>query len=92
MSETAENRRDAVGVTREVAAQGAADPRASNQPRPIQPPPPTVWPFVTAVGMTIMFWGVVLDLLVVSVGAGVFVIGMAGLVGDWVREHRNQTT
>jgi hypothetical protein len=61
-------------------------------PRPEKPPPPTVWPFVTAVGMTIIFWGLVLNLFVICVGGGVFVIGMAGLVGDWVREHRNQTT
>ena len=61
-------------------------------PRPEHPPQPTFWPFVTAVGLMIFFWGVVLNLLVVSVGLGVFVIGMAGLMGDWVHEHRNQST
>jgi hypothetical protein len=60
-------------------------------PRPEHPPEPTFWPFVTAVGLMIFFWGVVLNLFVLSVGVGVFIIGMAGLIGDWVHEHRNQS-
>jgi hypothetical protein len=39
----------------------------------------------------ICFWGIELNLLVVSVGGGVFIIGIAGLIGDWVREHRHKT-
>jgi|GEM_PF-5251410 len=60
-----------------------------NPPRPEKPPPPTFWPFITAVGLAICFWGALLNMLVVCVGAAVFVIGMAGLIGDWVREHQS---
>jgi hypothetical protein len=73
-------------------AEPARVPMGSTAPRPENPPPPTIWPFVTSIGLMIGFWGVVLNMLVVCVGAGVFAIGMAGLVGDWVREHRNQPT
>jgi hypothetical protein len=69
----------------------AHDPTGFSQPRPVHPPPATFWPFVTAVGLAVGFWGVTLNLLVVCVGIGVFVIGMSGLVGDWVREHRNES-
>jgi hypothetical protein len=41
--------------------------------------------------MMVIFWGFLLDPLVLGVGAGIFLIGMVGLTGDWVREHRNQT-
>lgn len=61
------------------------------KPRPLTPPPPTVWPFVTAVGLTAFFWGMVLNLTVLLVGAAVFAVGMAGLTGDWVGEHKGQS-
>ena len=67
------------------------DPEESSPPRPLNIPPPTFWPFITAMGTAICFWGAVLNLLVVGVGICVFVIGMAGLVGDWVREHNEST-
>jgi hypothetical protein len=70
----------------------AHDPTEFSEPRPLHPPPPTFWPFVTAIGLAMVFWGVTLNLLVVCVGIGVFVIGMAGLIGDWVSEHRNEST
>jgi Cytochrome c oxidase subunit IV len=71
---------------------GSNDPKGFSQPRPRHPPPATFWPFVTAMGLAMVFWGVTLNLLVVCVGIGVFVVGMSGLVGDWVREHRNEST
>jgi hypothetical protein len=88
MTEPVENDRN---PSEPSPAEPAHDLRGLAVPRPVNPPPPTVWPFVTSVGLMIGFWGVVLNLLVVSVGAGVFLVGMAGLVGDWVREHRNQS-
>jgi hypothetical protein len=68
-----------------------ADLEGSSPPKPLKVPPPTFWPFITAVGTAICFWGAVLNLLVVGVGVCVFVIGMGGLVGDWVREHNEST-
>jgi hypothetical protein len=67
------------------------EPEESSPPRPLSIPPPTFWPFITAVGTAICFWGALLNLLVVCVGVCVFLIGMAGLVGDWVREHNEST-
>jgi len=87
MSEPAANQNPS-GVSR---AEPAHHPERWTIPRPEIPPPPTHWPFVTAVGLTICFWGILLNLLVVCVGAGVFVIGMVGLIGDWVREHRTKS-
>jgi len=89
MSEPPVNEPSSSGIS---PGEPAPDPERSTPPRPENPPPPTVWPFVTAVGLAITFWGMVLNLLVVCVGVGVFLVGMAGLVGDWVREHRNQPT
>ena len=74
-------------VSKIGSAQPEPDPVGSSPPRPLKVPPPTFWPFITAVGTAICFWGAVLNLLVVGVGVCVFVIGMGGLVGDWVREH-----
>jgi hypothetical protein len=74
------------------ANEAAGDLKGSSLPRPLKPPPPTCWPFVTAVGLTSCFWGALLDGIVFFVGATVFVIGMAGLLGDWVREHRDEST
>lgn len=71
-------------------AEPAQDLKGSYIPRPEVPPPPTCWPFVTAVGLMVFFWGFVLNLLVASVGVALFAIGMGGLIGDWVREHRSQ--
>jgi len=73
-------------------AKSAHDATGLSAPRPLHPPPPTFWPFVTAVGLAACFWGAVLNLFVVYVGIGVFVVGMAGLVGDWVVEQRNEQT
>jgi hypothetical protein len=87
MSDPVTSQHSASSVSR---AEPTHRPEGETPPRPENPPPPTCWPFVTAVGLTICFWGIVLNLLVVCVGAGVFLIGMGGLVGDWVREHRNQ--
>jgi hypothetical protein len=89
MNELTENQEAPLGTVKEAPPSSLDAPAV---PRPVRPPPPTIWPFVTAVGMMVIFWGFLLDPLVVCVGAGVFLIGMGGLVGDWVREHRNQTT
>ena len=88
MDEPAANQPHSPGVS---SAAAAHDSMGSTAPRPEIPPPPTIWPFVTAVGLAFCFWGVLLNLLVVCVGAGVFLIGMSGLIGDWVREHRSQS-
>jgi hypothetical protein len=89
MSESEENQTSAPGVSR---AEPAHHLTGSHAPLPENPPPPTVWPFVTAVGLATCFWGATLNLFVECFGIGVFLVGMAGLVGDWVREHRNQST
>lgn len=87
MSEPAADHQNRSAVS---PAQPTHHPKGSTIPRPEIPPPPTHWPFVTAVGLAICFWGILLNLLVICVGGGIFVIGMAGLVGDWVHEHRSE--
>ena len=89
MAETSEN---PGGAEDRKAAQPAEQLSGTFQPRPRHPPPPTCWPFVTAVGIMGCFWGLLLMPLVIIVAGAILVIGLAGLIGDWVREHRTEST
>jgi hypothetical protein len=60
---------------------GQLDPR-SPAPREIELPAPTAWPFVLALGSTLLFTGLVTSLSVSVLGA---VLAVAGSVG-WFRE------
>jgi len=86
MSEPIDKEKDASSAQAAHALQG------SNQPRPRHVPPPTFWPFVTAVGLTGCCWGIVTRSTVVIAVAGIFVVGIGGLIGDWIREHRSKST
>lgn len=60
-------------------------------PRPLAPPPPTFWPFIVAVGLGAICWGLLLNLFILFIGVGIFVIGIAGLIGDWVKEQQGNS-
>jgi len=56
--------------------------QSSRAPREIEMPAPTAWPFVLAVGFTLLFTGLLTSLSVTILGA---VLAVAGCVG-WFRE------
>jgi hypothetical protein len=56
--------------------------QSSRAPREIEVPAPTAWPFVLAVGVTLLFTGLLTSLPVTILGA---VLAVAGCVG-WFRE------
>jgi hypothetical protein len=56
--------------------------QSSRAPREIEMPAPTAWPFVLAVGVTLLFTGLLTSLSVTILGA---VLAVAGCVG-WFRE------
>jgi hypothetical protein len=56
--------------------------QGSRAPREIEMPAPTAWPFVLAVGVTLLFTGLLTSLSVTILGA---VLAVAGCVG-WFRE------
>lgn len=58
------------------------EPDAAREPETVEMPAPTAWPFVTAVGVSLGFAGVVTHAAVSAVGA---LLALAGFVG-WMRE------
>jgi hypothetical protein len=56
--------------------------KSSRAPREIEVPAPTAWPFVLAVGFTLLFTGLLTSLSVTILGSG---LAVAGCVG-WFRE------
>jgi hypothetical protein len=56
--------------------------QSSRSPREIEVPAPTAWPFVLAVGFTLLFTGLLTSLSVTVLGSG---LAVAGCVG-WFRE------
>jgi hypothetical protein len=57
-------------------------PPGWSRPKPEHIPRPTYWPAVMAVGVTFMFWGVVTSFAVSVVGLLLFIIALAGWIGD----------
>jgi hypothetical protein len=65
----------------------AADRRQPgwHPPLPEKIPEPTVWPFVLALGATLLAWGVVTSWMISVVGMLLFAAGMGG----WIAEMRH---
>jgi hypothetical protein len=60
----------------------SADPGRRDLPEAIEAPAPTVWPFITAVGVTLAFAGVVTYATVSAVGLALALVGFVG----WMRQ------
>jgi hypothetical protein len=61
-----------------------------NTPRPEVLPLPTWWPAATAFGLTLVGWGLISSLLILGIGMIVFLISLAGWIGDIRHERRQQ--
>ncbi len=57
-------------------------------PQPARVPEPTYWPAALALGIVLLFWGVVTSAVVSSIGLLLAVVALAGWIGD-VRHERH---
>jgi hypothetical protein len=48
---------------------------------------PTYWPVIVAIGIIFLLWGIVANPMISAVGFGIFVVGVAGWIGE-VRDER----
>jgi hypothetical protein len=64
-------------------------PSGWNTPRPETLPLPTWWPAATALGTTLAAWGLISSVLVLGIGMLVFLVALAGWIGD-IRHERRQ--
>ena len=68
------------------------NPRAQPQPpdwakaQPEKLPAPTYWPFVVALGLTFVFWGLLTTWIILVAGFVIFCIGLAG----WINLLRHE--
>lgn len=84
---------------RERQAQAHPAPAQEHKPEPKPVPPgwgvpepqhiprPTYWPVTMALAITFIFWGFVTSLVVTGVGVTLFVVALAGWLGDIKNEH-----
>lgn len=57
-------------------------PPGWSRPQPEYIPQPTYWPAVMGLGVTCVFWGVVTTWFISLVGLALFVLALAGWIGD----------
>jgi hypothetical protein len=53
-------------------------------------PTPTYWPAALALGITLLLWGLITSPLLVGIGLIVFVLALAGWIGEMRNENRQQ--
>lgn len=68
------------------------DRRDSAAPETVEMPRATAWPIVLALGITLLAAGLVTSVALVAVGAGLFVFGLGGWIGQLLpgRGHRHE--
>jgi hypothetical protein len=52
-------------------------------------PRPTYWPAVMALGIVFLLWGVAATFLISGVGLALFVVALAGWIGDLRHAHQS---
>jgi hypothetical protein len=60
---------------------------------PAQPeviPEPTLWPAALALGSTLLLWGIASAWMISGVGAALWVVALAGWIGE-IRHERKRT-
>lgn len=65
----------------------------SEKPYKAQPqrlPEPTYWPFMLALGIVVLLWGILTNIIVSAVGLVVFVIALAGWLNDLYKEAKTE--
>lgn len=51
-------------------------------------PEPTYWPFMLALGIVVLLWGVLTNYVVSIIGFIVFVVALAGWISDLFKEAK----
>jgi hypothetical protein len=59
-----------------------------NRPKPDVVPRPTSWPAALALGIALLGWGLITSPVVFGVGLLVFVVSLAGWIGEVRHEER----
>lgn len=57
-----------------------------NKPKPEKTPAPTYWPFIFALGIMFLAWGIIANIFIVGMGLILFAIGLVGWIGDLLHE------
>ena len=65
-------------------------PAGWSLPKPEHLATPTYWPAVMALGITMMLWGIVTAVLISLTGLVLFVIALAGWIGEILHENPEQ--
>lgn len=61
------------------------------EPLPVETlPRPNFFPAGLAMGTTFIFWGLITSLVILAVGAGLFVASLAGWIYEILRERSHQ--
>ena len=63
---------------------------AEHGPEDIHLPSPSIWPLITALGITVIGYTIILYVPAVLVGVLIFFVGLLGWLADLVRERREQ--
>jgi hypothetical protein len=58
-----------------------------NKPKPDLIPRSTAWPAALALGVTLLAWGLITSPVVLGVGVALFVVSLAGWIGE-IRHER----
>ena len=85
-----EQRREQLKASEHEEHQWPPEPEARKGwsiPKPEEIPQPTYWPIVMSVAITFIFWGIITTLVVSAVGLVLFVLSLAGWIGDIRREN-----
>ncbi len=75
-----------------ISIDGSSDPREPGKSESVEMPEPTVWPIVLALAITLMGAGVASSLALSVVGGFLFVLSLAGWIGQLLpgRGHRHE--
>ena len=61
-----------------------------SRPQPTVLPRPTYWPVIMALGITFLAWGVITTWITLTLGAVLFVLSLAGWIGDIRNEQQRE--
>ena len=62
----------------------------AQQAQPQRLPEPTFWPFLLALGIVVLLWGILTNFIVSIVGFVVFVIALAGWISALFKEAKTE--
>lgn len=61
-----------------------------NKPQPEQLPEPTYWPFFTALGVVLLLWGILTNIVISLIGLATFIVALGGWLTDLYHENKQE--